>query len=148
MSPLVFFFIHDLKSSYQDSSLHVLLSEHRRQLLFLEGRWSTSFTSAARLRTAVEQATKAAQILAGEDMTLALDWMVPEIAQTVITVDSDDKNTIDNDSTKAVPLDSDLLIAEDDLEGGDDAQHDDSIIEIASVAISWAVPVSFISFLP
>ncbi|KZP28753.1 hypothetical protein FIBSPDRAFT_728861 [Athelia psychrophila] len=122
------------------SSLNVLLAEHRRQLLFLEGRWSTPFTSAVRLRTAVEQATQVAQILSGEDTTLVLDWMVPAMVQTVITVDNDDDNTINNGNTKAVLLDSDLLIAEDELPGVDDTYDDDDIIETASAAISWAVP--------
>lgn len=126
--------------------MHVLLAEHRRQLLFLKGRWSTPFTSAVRLHTAVEQATKTAQILAGEDPTLALNWMVPAMAQTVIAVDCDDNNAINGDNAKTVPLDSDLLIAEDELEGEDDTHNHDSIIETASVAISWAVPVGFHPF--
>lgn len=80
-----------------------------------------------------------------------LDWIVPSLAPTVVTIEDNGADTLDTSlepSTGMHLLDSDNLIAEDELEGGDDALIDDNrAIELASSTILWHLPVSLL-FLP
>ncbi|KAF7967404.1 hypothetical protein HWV62_34409 [Athelia sp. TMB] len=132
------------------SPLHVLLAEHRRQLLFLQKRWSTPLASNVRFESAVREATRTAQVLSGEDPELVLDWIVPPFVPTVVTVEDDIDDDLGHGEADApaaespastLVLDSDNLIAEDELEGGDDTLLDDEhTIEIASAIISWTLP--------
>lgn len=136
---------HVLRYISLDSLLHVLLAERRRELCFLERRWSTPFVSDIRFRVACQEATKTAQILSGDDPALVLHWMDPTLATTVVTVEDDGED--DGESLQLDPpsvnytLESDILIAEDELESGDDLE-DDSLIEKADADVLWALPVS------
>lgn len=128
-----------------DSSLHVLLAEQHRQLLFLERRWSTPLASNLRFSAAVQEATKTAHALSGADTSVVFNWMPPAFAPTVIT-DKDESTDNDFQPSADIPanvysLDSENLIAEDDLEGGDDVDDEESIEE-ASATILWTLPVS------
>ncbi|KAF7976360.1 hypothetical protein HWV62_6913 [Athelia sp. TMB] len=127
--------------------LNSLLVEHRRRLLFLETRWSTPLASGVRFQTAVQEAARTAMTMRGEDSGTSLDWMVPATPSTIITVD-DVEDTVDVPSASApssgkYQLDSDILIAEDELEDGDDQVNGDSdeiLVEKASAVLLWAVP--------
>lgn len=122
--------------------LHTLLAEHQRQLLFLEKRWSTPLGSAIRSQTAVQDAAKTATILSGETPALELDWIAPTFAPTIVILDDDD-DRIPEPPASENPPDSETLIAEDELETGDDAQiDDDNLVEAASATLSWTLPVS------
>lgn len=71
--------------------------------------------------------------------------MPPAFAPTVIT-DKDESTDNDFQPSADIPanvysLDSENLIAEDDLEGGDDVDDEESIEE-ASATILWTLPVS------
>ncbi|KZP28678.1 hypothetical protein FIBSPDRAFT_994208 [Athelia psychrophila] len=115
------------------SSLHVLLAEQRRQLLFLLKRWSTPLASDIRFQTAAREATRTAQRLAGMEPEVVLDWMAPMLAPNVVMLEEDISDQVSEPEPSAYPLDSDNLIVEDDLEDVDDANSDDEvIIELAS----------------
>ncbi|KAF7971664.1 hypothetical protein HWV62_20634 [Athelia sp. TMB] len=128
-----------------NSSLCTLLAEHRRQLWFLKERWSTPLASNARFQTAVQEATKTAQILLGEEPAVVLDWINPVIAQNTVIFDidrtDDDAFISEAGPVDGVALDSDNLIAEDELDARDDALADDeNIIDNASAFVSWTLP--------
>ncbi|KZP13887.1 hypothetical protein FIBSPDRAFT_669407, partial [Athelia psychrophila] len=135
------------------SLLHVLLAEHRRELCFLEKRWSMPLVSDIRLRVAIQEAVKTAQVLAGEDPVMALHWKDPLFTTTAVTVDDDDDDDDDN-TTESLQLpeslsvnctlDSDILIADDELEDGGDFD-DDGLIEKANTVL---VPAALHDFRP
>lgn len=124
--------------------MHPLLAEQRRQLLFLEHRWSTPLASGAQFQTAVKEATKTAKIILGEDPTIVLDWMPPMFAPTTVILEGHEDDTVDMLPvldclvSESQMRDSDTFIAEDELDGGDDI--DESVT--ASATILWTIPVS------
>lgn len=83
-----------------------------------------------RFRTTIEEAKKIAQILTGEDPALVLKWMTPTFAPTVITHDEDEPEEIAKADLPdgAAMVESDITIANDDLEDSDD---DEEIVEKA-----------------
>ncbi|KAF7975585.1 hypothetical protein HWV62_9141 [Athelia sp. TMB] len=128
-----------------NSSLRTLLAEHRRQLQFLQERWSTPLASNARFQTAVQEATKTAQILMGEEPVVVLDWIDPVVAQNNVIFDidgtDDDAPISESGPVDGFTLDSDNLIAEDELDARDDALADDeNVIDNASAFVSWTLP--------
>lgn len=76
--------------------------------------------------------------------------MEPILVDTVATVDDDDSDDIKPSHASQVPFvnytpESDLLIAEDDLEFGEtgaDDVLDDSLVENATIEVLWTIPVS------
>lgn len=136
---------HILRYILTDSLLHVLLAEHRRELCFLEKRWSTPLVSDIRLRVAIQEAVKTAQVLAGEDPVMALHWKDPLFTTTAVTVvvvdDTTESLQLPESLSVNCTLDSDILIADDELEDGGDFD-DDGLIEKANTVVLWTLPVS------
>lgn len=79
-----------------------------------------------------------------------LDWINPVVAQNTVIFDidgtDDDAPISEAGPVDGVALDSDNLIAEDELDARDDALADDeNIIDNASAFVSWTLPVSRLS---
>lgn len=69
----IYYILYMLRCIPPDCSLHVLLAEHRHQLLFLQKRWLTPLASDVRFHTTVQEATRTTQLILGEDPALVLD---------------------------------------------------------------------------
>ncbi|KAF7977559.1 hypothetical protein HWV62_3356 [Athelia sp. TMB] len=128
------------------TSLHTLLNEKRRGLLFLEKRWTTPLASDLRFRSTVQEAAKTAQALSGAGSATELDWMPPNLATPSILPETsaDDVLALPDDYTysfgNALAPDSDNLAAEDNLDDNEDVSRADEVVNKASAVISWQLP--------
>lgn len=102
-----------------------------------------------RFRSTVEEAAKTALALSGAGSATELDWMPPTLAIPSILPEASVDNfsaPSDDDicsSINSISLDSDNLVAEDDLEDNEDVLHTDELIQKASAIIFWQLPVKF-----